>query len=219
MIRGFDTFLEDLGANLSFAEELLDRILEVECSIAATFLDAVGQYLDIFAFKDDLGTQTAPLISPAMFRRVVKPRMRKLLDVVRTRTHAKVWFHSCGSAYFAISDLLDLGIDILNPVQVTARHMDPGRLKREFGSRLSFWGAVDTQRVLPFGRPDEVEAEVRLRISELAPGGGCVCASVHNIEADVPGINLGTMCQTAKDAGRYPLGVFDFRCRRIAETV
>jgi uroporphyrinogen decarboxylase len=160
----------------------------------------VGEHIDIFAFKDDLGTQTGPLISPAMFRRIFKPRMRRYLDAVRRRTKARVWFHSCGSAYFAIPDLLDLGIEILNPIQVAAKHMDPVRLKREFGRNLSFWGGVDTQRVLPFGTPGEVAAEVRQRIAELGTGGGYVLASVHNIEADVPAENLLTMCQTAQAA-------------------
>lgn len=201
MIRGFDLFLEDLIDRPAFAEELLDRILAVECAITATFLDAVGPWIDIFAFKDDLGTQAGPLISPAMFRRIFKPRMRKLIDVVRSRTRAKIWFHSCGSAYYAIPDLIDLGIDILNPVQVTARHMDPARLKSEFGAHLSFWGAVDTQRVLPFGTPTDVEAEVRLRISQLARGGGYICASVHNIEADVPGANLWALSRAVQLQG------------------
>jgi uroporphyrinogen decarboxylase len=198
MIRGFDTFLEDLGARPAFAEELLDRITDVEIAIAENFLGAVGEQLDVFAFKDDLGTQSGPLISTSMFRSVFKPRMRRYLDAVRRRTKARIWFHSCGSAYFAIPDLIDLGVEILNPVQVAAKHMDPVRLKREFGQNLCFWGAVDTQRVLPFGTPEEVAAEVRQRIAELGPGGGYVLASVHNIEADVPAINLWTMCEAAR---------------------
>lgn len=132
-----------------------------------------------------------------MFRRVFKPRMRKHIDAVRKRTKARIWFHSCGSACFAIPDLIDLGIEILNPIQVAAKHMDPVRLKREFGKHLCFWGGVDTQRVLPFGSPAEVAAEVKQRIGELGPGGGYVLSSVHNIEADVPGINLLAMCRTA----------------------
>jgi uroporphyrinogen decarboxylase len=205
MIRGFDTFLEDLGERPAFAEELMDRILEIELHIAGTFLDAVGPYLDIFAFKDDLGTQWGPLISPAMFRKLIKPRMQRLVDAVRARTKAKIWFHSCGSAWFAIPDLIDIGIDVLNPIQVAARHMEPAKLKREFGKHLSFWGAIDTQGVLPFGTPEEVAREVRLRIRELGRGGGYVLASVHNIEADVPGANILAMCQTAQEFGRYPL--------------
>ncbi len=205
MIRGFDTFLLDLVLQPAFAEELMDRILDVEISLVSTFLDAVGPYLDVIAFKEDVGIQNGPLISPAMFRHFLKPRMKKLIEAIRSRTGAKVWFHSCGSAYYAIPDLIELGIDILNPIQVAARDMDPARLKREFGLNLSFWGAIDTQRVLPFGTPDDVDAEVRRRLRELAPGGGYVLASVHNIEADVPGENVWAMFQAAQTWGRYPL--------------
>ncbi len=131
--------------------------------------------------------------------------MRRLVDAVKSRTRARIWFHSCGSCYFAIPDLLDIGIEILNPVQVSARHMDPVRLKREFGKNLCFWGGVDTQRVLPFGTPEEVAVEVRKRIADLGPQGGYVLASVHNLEADVPGMNVWTMCATAQDVAAGPL--------------
>jgi uroporphyrinogen decarboxylase len=205
MIRGFETFLMDLVDDTPFAEELMDRIVEVEISILSHFLDAVGPYLDVVAFKDDIATQAGPTISPAMFRRLVKPRLRRIVEAIRARTHARVLYHSCGSVWYAIRDLIEIGVEILNPIQVAARDMDPARLKREFGGNLSFWGAVDTQRVLPFGSPEEVEDEVQRRVLELAPGGGYVLASVHNIEADVPGENVWAMFRTAQEWGRYPL--------------
>lgn len=205
MLRGFDTFLVDLLEDQAYAEELMDRIVSVELSVIEPFLDAVGPCLDVFALKDDLGTQTGPVVSPALFRRLIKPRLAKLIEAVKARTKARIWFHSCGSAYYAIRDLLDIGVEILNPVQVRARHMDPARLKREFGKNLSFWGGIDTQGVLPFGGVEDVEAEVRLRLSQLAPGGGYVFASCHNIEADVPGANVEAMFRCAREWGRYPL--------------
>jgi uroporphyrinogen decarboxylase len=205
MIRGFDTFLEDLAAQPTFAEELLERILQVECDIISTFLDAVGEYLDVFAFKDDLGMQSGPLISPTMYRKLIKPRHQKLIAAIRRKTRAKIWFHSCGSVYYALRDLIEIGVDILNPVQVAATKMETAALKREFGNYISFWGAIDTQQVLPFGTPHEVEAEVRRRIRDLAPGGGYVLASVHNIEADVPGENILAMTNAARRWGKYPL--------------
>jgi uroporphyrinogen decarboxylase len=205
MVRGFDTFLVDMAADRPFAEALLDHVLAVEMDIAATFLEAVGPYLDIIAFKDDIGMQSGPIISPAMFREMIKPRMQKLIDVIRSKTPARLWFHSCGSIYYAIPDLIELGVEILNPVQVQAAGMDTARLKREFGDRLAFWGGIDTQQVLPFGTPDAVAAEVRQRLADLAPGGGYVLASVHNLEADVPGENIWAMYQTAHRYGRYPL--------------
>lgn len=205
MLRGFENFLIDLALKPNFAEELMDRITDIEIGIIETFLGAVGPYLDVFAFKDDLAAQNGPLISPDMFRRFIKPRIAKLIDAIQRGTDAKIWFHSCGSVYFAIPDLIDLEIDILNPVQVAARDMDTARLKHEFGDRLAFWGAVDTQDVLPFGSPGDVKAEVERRITDLGPGGGYVLASVHNIEADVPGENIWAMAQTAQQFGRYPL--------------
>jgi uroporphyrinogen decarboxylase len=205
MVRGFDTFLVDLVANRDFAEELMDRILAVEIDIVSGFLDAVGQHIDIIAFKEDLAMQSGPIVSPQLFRAAIKPRMRKLIEAIRSKTSAKLWFHSCGSVYSAIPDLIDLGVDVLNPVQVAAANMDTARLKREFGRHLAFWGGIDTQRVLPFGTPEDVRREVRQRVQDLAPGGGYVLASVHNIEADVPGENIWAMYQTARECGRYPI--------------
>jgi uroporphyrinogen decarboxylase len=205
MVRGFDTFLEDLLINRGFAEELMDRILAIEIDIVSGFLNAVGSHIDIIAFKDDLAMQSGPIVSPTLFREAVKPRMRKLIEAIRSKTRAKLWFHSCGSVYFAIPDLIELGIDILNPVQVRAADMDTARLKREFGQHLAFWGGIDTQHVLPFGTPEDVRREVRQRIQDLAPGGGYVLASVHNIEADVPGENIWAMAQAVHEYGRYPI--------------
>jgi uroporphyrinogen decarboxylase len=205
MVRGFDTFLMDLVANREFAEELMDRILTIEIDIVSGFLQAVGPHIDIIAFKDDLAMQSGPIVSPQLLREAIIPRMRKLIEAIRSRTQAKIWFHSCGSVYFAIPDLIDLGIDILNPVQVRAAEMDTGRLKREFGRHLTFWGGIDTQHVLPFGTPEDVRREVRRVIGDLAPNGGYVLASVHNIEADVPGENVWAMYEAAHEHGRYPL--------------
>ncbi|NOZ50037.1 MAG: hypothetical protein GXP37_08340 [Chloroflexi bacterium] len=205
MVRGFDTFLLDLAADRDFAEELMDRILAVEIDIVSAFLDAVNPYIDIIAFKDDIAMQSGPVISPQMFREMIKPRMKKLIEAIRRKTQAKLWFHSCGSVYYAIPDLIELGVEILNPVQVRAAGMDTARLKRSFGKNLAFWGGIDTQHVLPFGTPEDVKAEVRQRISDLAPGGGYILASVHNIEADVSGENVWAMYQAAHHYGRYPL--------------
>lgn len=207
MVRGFDTFLEDLAAQPSFAEELMEHILAVECDIAATFLDAVGPYIDVFAFKDDIAMQSGPLISPKMFRAMIKPRLKKLIEVIKSKTHAKIWYHSCGAVYYAVKDLIEIGVDILNPVQVAAKDMATARLKRECGNNLSFWGAIDTQAVLPFGSPEDVEIEVKTRLRDLASGGGYVLASVHNIEADVSGANVWAMAQAAQRWGKYPLQI------------
>lgn len=205
MLRGFDTLLYDMAANRDFVEELFDRILAVEIDTVSTFLGAVGSYIDIIAFKDDIAMQSGPVISPQMFREMLKPRMIKLIETMCSKTDAKIWYHTDGAVYSAIPDLLDMGIDILNPVQLTAKGMNPARLKHEFGEDLAFWGGIDTQQVLPFGTTEDVEAEVKRVIAELAPDGGYVLASVHSLEADVPGENIWAMYQTAHQYGRYPL--------------
>ena len=186
---------------------MLERIFIVESDIIRTFLDAVGAYLDVFAFKDDLAMQSGPVISPRMYRQFIKPYQKKLIETIKSKTRAKIWYHSCGAVYYAVRDLIEIGVDILNPIQVAAKDMDTARLKREFGNALCFWGAIDTQQVLPFGSPQDVKAEVKTRLRDLAPGGGYVLASVHNIEADVPGQNILTMTRAAQRWGTYPLQI------------
>jgi uroporphyrinogen decarboxylase len=131
-----------------------------------------------------------------------------MLDAIHEASRAKVFFHSCGNIYPLIGDLIDIGVDLLNPVQVSARDLaDTARLKREFGKRLSFCGAIDTQSVLPYGSESDVRTEVRRRIRDLAPGGGYVAAAVHCIQPDVPPANIVAMADEVKSAGRYPLKV------------
>jgi uroporphyrinogen decarboxylase len=137
-----------------------------------------------------------------------KPLHAELVATIRARSKAKVFFHSDGNIFPLLKDLIDVGVDLLNPVQVSAKDMgDTARLKRLFGDRLSFCGAVDTQRVLPYGTPDDVRREVRQRIKDLAPGGGYVCAAVHSILADVPVENVCAMFDEAIKAGKYPLSL------------
>ena len=137
---------------------------------------------------------------------MIKPRWAKIIATIKAHTRAPVLFHSCGAVAEFIPDLLDTGVDILNPVQVSAPGMDPAQLKRRFGKRLSFWGGgCDTQRVLPFGTPAEVRAEVQQRIAAFAPGGGFVFNPVHNIQAGVPPANVAALFSEALASGRYPI--------------
>ena len=154
---------------------------------------------------DDLGTQGGPLISPDMYRRLIKPRQQELFSFIKKKApHAKIFFHSCGSVYHFIGDLIEAGVDILNPVQVAAADMDSKRLKKEFGNDVVFWGGgVDTQRVLPYGTPQEVRDEVKRRLDDLAPSGGFVFATVHNIQGDVPPENIVAMWETLQEYGSY----------------
>ena len=171
-------------------------------------LSRVGQHVDVVVTGDDLGTQDSTLMAPALYRTLVKPEQAKVLDAIHRETRAKVFYHSCGNIYPLIGDLVEIGVDLLNPVQVSAPDLaDTARLKREFGARLSFCGGVDTQDVMPHGSAQEVRAEVRRRIQDLAPGGGYVAAAVHCIQPDVPPANIVAMCDEVVRAGRYPLSV------------
>lgn len=183
-------------------EKKCDALLERTQQLA----EAVGPFAQVFAIYQDYGTQQGEMVSPAAFARLVKPHYRRLFDWIHANTDWKVLFHSCGSIYRLIPHLIDMGVDILNPVQTNTAGMDPGRLKAEFGDRLVFWGGgADTQGVLPFGMPDEVRAQVRERIRTLGPGGGFVFAPTQDIQADVPVGNLEAMYDAVREYGRYPL--------------
>ncbi|MFQ5851588.1 MAG: uroporphyrinogen decarboxylase family protein [Candidatus Binatia bacterium] len=202
-MRGFGEWLADLLAAPAFAEGLMEHALEVSAGIALATLEEVGDYVDVVIFPDDLGIQDMCYVRPELYRKAIKPYHRRLVEAIKTKTTAKVLIHSDGSVYAIIGDLIDIGVDVLNPVQVSAKDMDTRRLKREFGAYLSFWGAIDTHRVLPRGTPEQVRAEVRTRIDDLAKGGGYVVASVHNIQAEVPPENILAMFQTAREYGVY----------------
>jgi hypothetical protein len=145
-------------------------------------------------------------LAPEIYRRMIKPAQKRVWAFIKSRTTAQLFLHSCGAVRAFIPDLIEIGVDILNPVQVAAKGMDPGELKVEFGKDLTFWGGgCDTQKVLTFGTPREVEAEVRRRISELAPGGGFVFNQIHNVQPQVPAENIIRMLDTVLEYGRYPI--------------
>ncbi|MCX6030519.1 MAG: hypothetical protein NT169_14630 [Chloroflexi bacterium] len=207
-LRGLDTWLTDLAANPEFAHALLRKLTDRMIAGLEKYLDAVGPYIDLITFSDDLGSQRAPLISPKMYRRMIKPYQAEVLSVIHKRSKAKVFFHSCGNVYPLIGDFIEIGVDVLNPVQVSAGEMgDTARLKREFGDKITFCGAVDTQWVLPYGTTNDVRAEVRRRIRDLAPGGGYILAAVHCIQPDVPPENVLAMFDETRVAGQYPLAL------------
>jgi uroporphyrinogen decarboxylase len=141
-------------------------------------------------------------MNPVHYRRLLKPAHVRMVQTVK-RFGKPLLLHSCGSVSTFIPDFIEVGFDALNPVQVTAKDMDPTRLKREFGKDIAFWGAIDTHRVLPRGTPGEVRDEVRQRIAELGPGGGYVVGAVHNVQAEVPPENVLAMIEAAHEFGRY----------------
>lgn len=208
-LRGWSNFYIDLAANTEFAEALMDRYLDIRLRIAELAMEQIGEYIDVVVVSgDDLGMIDRPLISPPMYRELVKPRQKRTFDFFRERADAKLFYHCDGAVYPLIPDFIEIGVEALNPIQLNAAGMgDTKRLKAEFGEKLTFWGAIDTQRVLPSGTPKDVREEVRLRIGDLAPGGGYVVCAVHNIQPEVPPENVVAMFDAAYDLGRYPIVV------------
>jgi len=203
-LRGLEQWFCDLITNPDFCEAVLDRMLAYWLDWFRLFLDEVGDVVDVIMIGDDLAGQDGPLFNPEIYRRLVKPRHRRLVRYIRSRTNAKIWYHTCGSCAPLIPDLIENGIDILNPVQISAKRMDPVELKRRFGRDLVFWGGgCDSQRVLPRGTPADVVSNVRANLAAFMPGGGYVFNGVHNIQADVPPENIVAMYDTAYEYGVY----------------
>jgi uroporphyrinogen decarboxylase len=187
-----------------FCEALLDRTLRFWLDWFRGFLGEVGDLVDVIMIGDDLAGQKGPLFKPDFYRRVVRPRQRELVAYIRSRTAAKIWYHTCGACAGYIPDLLENGVEILNPVQISAAGMDPAVLKARFGNRLVFWGgAIDAQHVLPSASPETVRQEVRKNLEIWKPGGGYVFNNVHNIQAGVPPENVVALYEAAYEFGFY----------------
>jgi len=203
-LRGWDTFLIDLLNNRKLAEYMLDKRTEVVMRRFEQYLEAMGDSVQIITVGDDLGQQHGPQISPELYCKIIKPRQKRLYKFIKNRTKAYLFMHSCGSIYEFIPDFIEIGVDIINPVQVSAKNMDTKRLKKEFGKEIVFWGGgCDTQKVLPFGTVRQVKDEVKKRIDDLAPGGGFVFCPVHNIQAGIHPENIMTMYETVLEYGKY----------------
>jgi len=189
-----DNFLAMLASDAAAAHRLLDGLLEIHLANLERFLGAVGEYIDVVMFGDDLGMQTGPQISPQMYREFFKPRHAILWRRAKELADVKVNLHCCGGVRPLLEDLIDAGLDAINPVQTSCRGMEPGRLKADFGDRLCLWGGgCDTQEMLPHARPDDIRKHVLERLEMLSPGGGFVFQQVHNILADVPPENIVAM--------------------------
>lgn len=204
---GFQRMLEGLLNEPEFVHAVFRKITDLIKQSLGIYLAKAGSVIQLVKMGDDLGAQDNSLISPRLYRRTIQPYHRELFQFIHTHSPARVFLHSCGSLYNLLPDLIDTGVDILNPVQVSAKNMDSQRLKNDFGDRLSFWGAIDTQHVLPHGSTADVITEVQRRIADLATGGGYVLAPVHNLQADVPAENILTMYLNARVFGQYPLQI------------
>ncbi|MCP5110721.1 MAG: hypothetical protein GY953_07800 [bacterium] len=195
-LRGYAEWLEDLLLRPAFAEDLIARVADFWIAVSKRALTEAGEFVDLVWFGDDIGTQKSTLIGRELYRQRIKPSHKRMVEAVKPYGKPVI-YHSCGAIYPLIPDLIDVGIDVLNPIQVSAKGMDTARLKREYGQDLVFWGAIDSQGVLPQGTPADVREEVRRRIADLAPGGGYVLAAAHNIQADVPPENAVAMFEAA----------------------
>jgi uroporphyrinogen decarboxylase len=201
-LRGYQQWLMDVALDPKFLEALMDRALDWWLKLTEATLEEVGPYVDVVAFGDDVAFHDRPMIDLERYRRLLKPRHQQMIDLIKEKSRAKVLYHCCGAVKPLVEEFIEIGVDALNPVQVSSAGMgNTAKLKAEFGDRICFWGAIDTQRVLPMGTPDDVRTEVQQRIRDLAPGGGYVLASVHNIQEDVPPENILAMADAALECG------------------
>ena len=199
MLRGFGTFLMDMAMDPPGVEKLLDHLVELHLDALDKFLEAVGPYVQIIQFGDDMGTTGGMQFSPEMYRKFFKPRHAKIYQRAREYGGPAVFLHCCGGVRPIIGDLIDAGVEILNPVQTSAEGMDAAELKNEFGADLTFWGGgCDTAAVLPRGTPDEVKAHVKERLETLSPGGGFIFNQIHNITPEVPVENILAMYEAVR---------------------
>jgi len=211
-MRGLERWYMDMIENPAFCEALLDRILRFWMDYYDGFMAEVGDIIDVVMISDDLAGQSGPLFSPDFYRKIVKPRQKKLIQYIKSllsragsrETSAKIWYHTCGSCFEYIPDLIDNGINILNPVQIGLVNMEPKKLKETFGKQIVFWGgAIDAQHVLPFAKPTEIREHVRQNLEIFKPGGGYVFNNVHNIQVGVPPENIVALFDAAYDFGFY----------------
>ena len=205
-MQGMDKFLLNMAMNPDFSKALLRKITDLCKTLMGHFLDEAGDNLDIIKIGDDLGTQEKLMISPRMYRQILKPFHAELIQFIKERTKAKLFFHTDGDVFDLIGDFIEIGVDILNPIQTSAGKMaDLKGLKEKFGENIVFCGAIDTQHVLPSGTPDEVRQEVKRVIDILGEGGGYMVASVHTIMHEVPPENILAMVDAVEEFGYYPL--------------
>ena len=205
-MQGMETFLLNMARDPDFSRALLEKIAGYCKQLMGPFLEELGDNVDIIKIGDDLGTQESLMISPKMYREILKPVHADFISFIKARTKAKILFHSDGDVMTLIDDFIEMGVDILNPLQTSAGSMsDLPLLKKRFGKNIVFCGGIDTHRVLPFGTPEDVRQEVRRVIDILGPGGGCMIGAVHTIKNDVPPENVLAMVDAVEEFGHYPL--------------
>ncbi|MBE9565260.1 MAG: hypothetical protein IMF16_00725, partial [Proteobacteria bacterium] len=204
ILRGFEAFMMDLVLDPKLADALLSELVDTYCQRADQLFPALGDAVDVVLVNDDLGIQTGPMLSPDLYRKRIKPHQKRLFAHLKASSGRPLLVHTCGSVRWAIPDLIEIGMDALNPVQVSAAGMESAGLKRDFGRDITFWGGgCDTQHVLSRGSVQEVEEEVKRRIADFAPGGGFIFCQVHNVQPEVPPENVVAMLEAANEYGSY----------------
>ena len=199
-LRRMDNFLMDMYLYPAETHKLLDKLMERHLDFLSHVCEAVGDIVDIVKFGDDLGTNTGPLIPVETYNEFFKPRHKMLCDYVKDHSKMHTMLHSCGGIYELIPELIEAGFEILNPVQINARNMEPAKLKKEFGNDITFWGGgVDTQSVLNNATPEEVKKHVKHNLEIFSKGGGFVFNTVHNIMPDVPPENIVAMFEAVHE--------------------
>ncbi len=204
-LRGPEQSFIDLIDNRELYEEILDRTVDFQIAQWKRALEDVGDLIDVASLSDDLGTQNGPKMSVKMYREIFKPRLIRIIDAIHSLSSAKIYIHTDGSVYAFLPDLIDAGIEIINPVQKECKNMEPAKLKKEFGNDLTFWGASVRTKELEYGTTEAICAEARETIRQLAPGGGFVFAPIHNIQPGVPPENIVALFETARKFGKYPI--------------
>lgn len=201
---GMENLYCHMGAEKQRLGKFLDRLTEHHIANLSRILPKLRGAIDVLVVGDDLGMQSGPQMSRATYRELFFPRHKRIYEFAKQQSGAHIFLHCCGGVYQLLPDLIEAGVEILNPVQTTARHMEPERLKREFGADLTFWGGgCDTQKVLPLGTPEEVREDVKRRMEIFMKGGGFVWAPIHNIMADIPPQNIVAALEAASEFGKY----------------
>jgi len=205
-MQGMEPFLLNMAMDPDFTRAMLEKIADYCKQLMGRFLEELGENVDIIKIGDDLGTQNSLLISPQMYRDIIKPVHADFINFIKSRTRAKIFFHSCGDVMPLIGDFIEIGVDILNPIQTSTGSMsDLPSLKKRFGKNIVFCGGIDTHRILNFGSVEDVRQEVRRVMQILGPGGGCMIGPVHTVMNDVPPENVLAMVDAVEEFGHYPL--------------
>jgi uroporphyrinogen decarboxylase len=210
-MRSYEQFFMDLVIDKGFAEALMDRILKTLKEMWSRYMEEVGPYVQLAYVTDDLGSQSSLLISPKLFREMLKPRMKELHDHIKSCADVKLMFHTDGAVLPLVDDFLEMNVDILNPVQTSVSGLeDTYALKQAFGDRLSFHGAIDVQQMLPNASTEELELEIARRVYDLGRNGGYILAPCHNIGHDIPPENVVTLFEKAREFGNDPVALKTF---------